>query len=188
MALTSKSAGEFLKRYPIGISGLLLSVLVLGAYFLRSGRVSELESQLQDIEAKEHSILSEVQDAKSLSQQYSTIISATKELESRLLRGTDRARNQAYFYELEMETGVKEVGLQPSGVTKTSGRLYDKLSYSVSVTGDYRQILSFIGRVESGRHFYSLSSASVSGAGKSDASGNGLTVSLTMNAELLGVP
>ena len=47
------------------------------------------------------------------SEQYSALTTATKELESRLVRSTERARNQQYFYEIESEAGVKETSLQP---------------------------------------------------------------------------
>jgi Tfp pilus assembly protein PilO len=190
MALTGKDVGGFFKRYPIGISGALLSAILIVGYFVRGSRVAELEATLQDAETQEQKVLNEVHDATNLAGQYSALVAATKGLESRLLRGTDLASNQAYFYELEMETGVKEVSLQSGGVNskKAPGGLYDRIGYRITVTGDYRQILNFVGRLETGRHFYHLVSGSVTPIDNSSMPGKRSMVTLSINAELLGLP
>jgi hypothetical protein len=190
MAFTLKDAGGILKRYPIAIAGVVVSLIALGGYFVRGNRVADLNDQLNDVEARAQKILNEVHDAARLPEQYATLAAATKELDSRLMRGTDRATNQAYFYELEMQTGVKEINLQPSGpdLYKSAGGLYERIGYAITITGDYRQILDFIGRLESGRYFCHIVNASLIRLNNSSAPAAGSTVSLTINAELLGLP
>jgi Tfp pilus assembly protein PilO len=190
MAISVKDAGVFFRRYPIGISGVLASVLLLAGYMVRGNRVAELDARLQEVEAQKQKVLKEVHDAANLPEQFSAMNAATKEMDSRLLRGTDRASNQAYFYELEMETGVKEVSLQPGGANskKTQDGSYDRIGYAITVTGDYRQILNFVGLLETGRHFYHLVSASAFPVENSGPVGKRSTVTLSMNAELLGLP
>jgi hypothetical protein len=56
------------------------------------------------------------------------------------------------------------------------------------VEGNYRQILDFVGRLESGRHFYRLVSATLIRRTERDASGTGFLLNLTLNLELLGLP
>lgn len=190
MAFALKDAGGLLKRYPIAIAGVVVSLIALGGYFVRGNRVAALNDHLNDVEARAQVILNEVHDAAHLPEQYATLAAATKQLDSRLVRGTDRATNQAYFYELEMQTGVKEISLQPSGPNqkKSAGGLYEKIGYSVTITGDYRQILDFIGRLESGRYFCHIVNASLIRSDSSSAPVAESTVSLTINAELLGLP
>ncbi len=114
----------------------------------------------------------------------------TKELESRLIQRTERARNQGYFYQLEMESGVKEMGLVPanSGPKKDTGRLFEGIEFTITVQGEYRQILDFVGRLESGEHFYRLVSASMSRLEGGSASAPGSLLSLTTTVQLLGLP
>ena len=54
--------------------------------------------------------------------------------------------------------------------------------------GSFRQILGFLGRLESGQHFYRLVSASVSRQGALNPSATGSTINLALNIELLGKP
>ena len=186
MTLTLKGVVEFLKRYPIGVVCVALSVIVLVGYYVRNSRASELGARLTDVEAQAQKILGEVENSANLVEQYAALTKATKELDSRLMRNTQRPRNQQYFYGLELETGVKEISLQPTGADFNKG--VGGIRYSISVVGDFRQILNFVGRLESGRHFYRLDSASVSRPGAPSSSPSGSPINLALNIELLGLP
>jgi Tfp pilus assembly protein PilO len=191
MSLTLINLGEFLKRYPIGVACGLLSVAALAGYYVRSGRSVELGSQLKEVEAQAQKILNNVHNATNLVEQYSAMTKATKELDSRLVRGSERARNQQYFYQIESETGVKEISLRQNNVgtaKKGASRVYGGIGFAISVEGNYRQILDFVGRLESGRHFYRLVSATLIRRTERDASGTGFLLNLTLNLELLGLP
>ena len=188
--LNFKDVGGFLKRYPIGVVCGTLSVIGLVGYFVRNSRASELKAQLTEVEAQAEQILGNVHNAAELGAQYATLSAATKDMESRLVRGSERARNQQYFYQLESEAGVKEVSLQPnsSDPKKNSGAFCTRISYTISVEGDFAQILGFAGRLESGNYFYRLTSASVVRRGIHATSGTASVINLTLNLELLGLP
>jgi len=190
MTLTLKDAVGFLKRYPIGVACGLLSVIAIAGYVVRNSRAGDLSDQLRSVEAQGAKIQGDVHNANDLVAQYSSLTAATKELESRLVQGSERARNQQYFYEIESETGVREISLQPnSGDPKkgASGFCYG-IGYTITVEGNFQQLLGFVGRLESGPHFYRLLSASALRRGERDASGTGSLISLTLNLELLGLP
>jgi Tfp pilus assembly protein PilO len=170
----------------------------LVGFYLRTDRVDELSVQSKQIEEQGRKILSEIREATGLPEHYATLNAKTKELESRLVRGSERAHNQQYFYRIESDTGVKELSLQAtsgSGDLKKGGdqkkgdkHFYSGIGYTVTVTGNYRQILDFVGRIENGQHFFRLISASVSRQGERNPAGPASTVSLTLNLELLGLP
>jgi hypothetical protein len=157
---------------------------------VRSSRASERGDQLKEVEAQAQKILAEVHNAANLDEQYAAVTAATKELESRLMRRSERARNQGYFYELEMETGVKEISLQPgSPNARMDGtHIFDRIEFAITVQGEYRQILDFVGRLESGQHFCHVTSAALSRQEATNAAAPGSVVNLMLNVQLLGLP
>lgn len=196
MAFSTRNLVAFLKKHPVAIGCGVLSVALLAASYLRSSRAGELAALLKQKEEEGQKILDNIRSGSNLSEQVGTLTTATKELESRLVRGSERARNQQYFYRIESETGVKEISLQSSSSAPVSAAekqrllktLYTGIGYTVSVQGDYRQILNFVGRLESGPHFYRLNSGSVSRQGQRGAADKTAALTLTLNLELLGLP
>ena len=192
MTLSSKDVAAFLKRYPIAIGCGVLSVILLAGSYVRSDRTVELVKQSKEGEEQGKKILKDIRDGANLAEQYETLAGHTKELESRLVHSSERARNQQYFYRIESEIGVREISLQPgsrsTGSQKGAKPLYAGIGYTISVQGDYRQILGFLGRMESGQHFYRLVAGSVSRAGQRGSGGTAAMITLTLNLELLGLP
>jgi hypothetical protein len=193
MTLSSKDVAAFLKRYPIAIGCGVLSVILLAGSYVRSDRTVELVKQSKEGEEQGKKILKDIRDGANLAEQYETLAGHTKELESRLVHSSERARNQQYFYRIESEIGVREISLQPGGARSTGPQkgaksLYAGIGYTISVQGDYRQILGFLGRMESGPHFYRLVTGSVSRAGQRGSGGTAALITLTLNLELLGLP
>jgi Tfp pilus assembly protein PilO len=192
MTVTFKDILEFLKRFPVGMVCVLLSVIVLGCFFLRRSRVDELSTQSRQMEEQGRIVLAELRDATGLPEHCASLSAKTRDLESRLVRASERAHNQQYFYRIESDTGVREISLQAgsggAGPRKGERRLYSGIGYTVTVVGNYRQIIDFIGRFEGGPRFFRLNSASVSRQGDRNSAGPASPVSLTLNLELLGMP
>jgi hypothetical protein len=193
MALKTQDLVAFFKKYPVAIGCGALSLVLLTGSYIRYSRADELAVLLKQKEVEGQRILDNIRNGANLSEQYEALTAATRELESRLVRSTERARNQQYFYRIESETGVKEVSLQP--ISPTSGQqrdpktFYAGIGYAVSVQGDFRQILGFVGRLESGPYFYRLISGSVFRQGQRRAADSTPPVlTLTLNLELLGLP
>jgi hypothetical protein len=192
MTLLSKDMAAFLKRYPIAIGCGVLSVILLAGSYLRSERMAELAKESKDGEEQAQELLNEIRSGANLAEQFETLTGHIKELESRLVLSSERARNQQYFYRIESETGVKEISLQPgsqsTGPQRGPKPLYAGIGYTSSVQGNYHQVLDFLGRIESGQHFYRLITASISRAGQRGSGGTATMITLTLNLELLGLP
>jgi len=196
MAFTTQDFVRFLKKYPVAIGCGALSVALLAGSFIRNARAVELSALLREKEGEGQTILSNIRNGTNLPEQFETLSAATKELESRLVHSPERARNQQYFYRIESDTGVKELSLQANAPRRVPPRgpkpLYTGISYTIAVQGDYRQILNFVGRLESGPLFYRLISGSVSHQELRGAAAKGLrgaaTINLVLTLELLGLP
>ncbi|MFA5058985.1 MAG: hypothetical protein WC485_12790 [Opitutaceae bacterium] len=192
MALTTQDLTAFFKKHPVAIGCGVLSVVLLAGVYIRSSKQGELAAQLKGKEVEGQKILSNIRNGANLAEQFEALTASTKELESRLVRSSERARNQQYFYRIESDTGVKEVNLQPAssnaGPQRGPKTIYTGVGYNVAVVGDYRQILDFVGRLESGPHFYRLISGSVTRQGQRGSPESTPAVTLTLNLELLGLP
>jgi hypothetical protein len=192
MALTSKDLVVFLKKNPVAIGCGALSLILLAGSYLRSSQVSDLSDQLKQKEQEGQKILDDIRNGANLAEQYDALTATTKELDSRLVRASERARNQQYFYRLESDTGVKENTLQPGAVAPPPLRgpkpIYTSIGYSVSVQGDFRQIINFMTGLESGQHFFRLTSGTVAREGTRTAAEGTAPVNLTLNLEFLGLP
>ena len=192
MGITSKDLVALLKKHPVAIGCGLLSVILLAASYWRSSQVSALAEQLKEKEEQGQRILDDIRNGANLAEQFDALAATTKELESRLVRSSERARNQQYFYRLESDTGVKELNLQPMGSGGAPARgpkpIYIGVGYTIAVQGDFRQILDFLSRLESGQHFYRLVSATVTRDGVRGSTAAPGVITTSLNLEFLGQP
>jgi hypothetical protein len=192
MAINSKDLVVLLKKFPIAIGCGLLSLVLLAGSYWRNSRAGELAEQLKQKEVEGQKILDDIRNGANLAEQYDALTATTKDLESRLVRSSERARNQQYFYRLESDTGVKELNLQPTSIAPPPLHgpkpIYTGIGYAISVQGDFRQILDFVSRLESGQHFYRLISGTVTREGVRGAAGSTGGVTLTLNLNFLGLP
>lgn len=179
-----------LKANPISVAcGALALTLAVGIY-LRSGRVPEGEALLDQKATLGERIDANLKNGVQLADQYAAISASRKEIENRLIRSDEIAKNLQFFYKLEAETGVKLVDLRQStsgAKAPKTGTFYRGVAYTVSVRGDFVRILDFLRRLESGQRFCRINTATVGVSGDSDRDrGNELTINL--NLELLGLP
>jgi hypothetical protein len=192
MAFTSKDLVTLVKKHPVAIGCGALSLILLAGSYLRGSRASELADQLKQKEQEGQKILDDIRNGANLVEQYDALTATTKELDARLVRSSERARNQQYFYRLESDTGVTEISLLPGAVGANQPRaaktIYTSIGYNVSVQGDFREILDFIGRLESGQHFFRLVSGTVAREGARTSAAATAAVTLTLNLEFLGLP
>jgi hypothetical protein len=191
MTFATKGIVTFLKKYPVAIGCGVLSVVLLAGSYIRNSRASDLVTLMRQKEEEGQKILDNIRNGTNLPEQFETLSAATKGLEARLVHAPERARNQQYFYRIESDTGVKELSLQPNPASPAQQRgpktLYTGISYTITVQGDYRQILNFVGHLESGPYFYRLISASVSRQGQRGGPNSSPTINLSLNLELLGL-
>jgi len=192
MAIDFQNLVALWKKRPLVIGCGALSLALLAGSYLRSDRMSDLAGQLKTNEEEGNKILDNIRNGAGLAEQYEALTATTKDLESRLVRSSERARNQQYFYRIESDTGVKEINLQPAQAGQVPQKgpktLYTGVGYTISVKGTFRQILDFLDHLETGQHFCRLVSATVAREGQRGAAEATNAITLTLNLELMGLP
>ena len=177
-----------LKANPISVAcGALALTLAVGIY-LRSGRVPEGESLLDQKASQGERIDANLKNGVQLAEQFTAIAAARKEIESRLIHPDELAKNLQFFYKLEADTGTKLIDLRqnvlPAGRAKGKG-YYLGVGYAVAARGDYVRVLDLLRRLESEQRYCRILTATVSLSNSTDKDrGNELTLNASL--ELLG--
>lgn len=170
-----------IKKQPIGFVCLLICLLGGGWLYYRSG---ELEVQQKAYEAKAAeatNFSSNVALAKNLAEQVTELRTATKELDGRLVREGQLAVNLQYFYKLEAENEVKLQDPRQNARPKNAKISYVGIPYNVIVQGPYKNVMTFLQRLEKGRHFCRINTANFTKGGDG-------VIALSLSLELLGQP
>lgn len=178
------------KKQPIGVTCGAIALLCGVALYFRSDAIDDTKAKAEEIAKQSQAMLANVRNSAGgvLAQQTASIEQAAKQLEGRLVKANQLATNLQYFYRLESDTGVKLTDVRQNQVGRgaTSGA-YIGVPYSVTFQGTHKQVLEFLQRTESGKHFSKFSSLSLNKAATNDAAGPGM-ISVNMNIELLGTP
>jgi hypothetical protein len=182
-----------LKANPVSVvCGALSLALALGIYF-RNDKVPESEALLDQKASLGERINANILNGAELADQFASIAASRQQIEARLIRPDERAKNLQFFYKLEADTGTKLVDLrqnqQTGGKSAAGGSQapYVAVSYAVAVRGDYAHLLDLLRRLESGQRFCRVMSANVGLSGSTEKDrGNELTLNLGL--ELLGQP
>ncbi|MCX6943548.1 MAG: hypothetical protein NT173_02075 [Opitutales bacterium] len=191
--ITNQQLLAAVKAQPIGFGcGALAVVLGLAIYF-RGGLLPEAESLLDQNATLGERIDANLKNGVQLTEQLAAITSARKQIEARLVRPDELAKNQQFFYKLEAETGIKLIDLRQNQVpaakpgAKGPKTNYIPVGYAVAVRGSYAHLLDFLRRLESDQRFCRVMTASINLGGTSDKDrANELTLNLGL--ELLGQP
>lgn len=185
---TSGSSTSFFKKHPLSISCALLSLILAVVIVFRRGSLPSASSELEAKQSQGERLKTNVTNAQHLTEQIDTLTVANAKIASRLVRPSELAKNQQYFYRLEAETGTKYSELRPpstgSGVKGTMTN-FVAVPYAVTVEGTYDQLLTYIRRLESGAAYCRIVSANFSRTGNDITSQN---LVLALNLELLGLP
>lgn len=197
--MTSQDLIAKLKQYPVASISLGLALL-LGAVFYF--RWSGLQEQL-DRKGKLDTEWAEVEEnvlknSVNLETHLEMAKQASQDVTERLIRPAELARNYQYFYRLQNVTGVKIITLQqqPSlpvaparGASRGSSAaaapepLFSKVGYTMSLSGNFQQILEFLHALERGDHFYQLKNCSLQAGPPAEG-----LLTLNLNFDLLGEP
>lgn len=186
--MAAESLVATLKANPISVAcGALALTLGVGIY-LRSGDVPEKEALLEQKVSLGERIDANLKNGVQLAEQFAAISASRKEIEARLVRSEELAKNLQFFYKLEADTGAKLVDLRqnPPAPGAKAKSFYKSVAYVVAVRGDYVRILDFLRRLESRQRFCRIMTASVIGSSTDKDRGNELTINISL--ELLGQP
>lgn len=173
------------KKQPIGFACGGLCLIFAFLLYYRSSKIDENQVVYEAKSAEAAKILANVRNSSNLAEQVADIQAMTKELENRLVRGGQLAVNLQYFYKLEAENDVKLTDIRQGATAKVAKSLYISIPYTVGVQGGYKQVMTFLYRLEAGRHFcrfMTISFSKVAGSNSGDA------MSTSLSIELLGTP
>lgn len=174
----------YLKRYPIPfLSGFIVVAALLTAY-LRMNVNIELEGRYQTVSAEGETVMRNIVNGSGLQENVDLIQTQAKELESRLVRPAELAKNLQYFYRLEGETGGKLGELRqvpPAGLPKVKTS-FQPVGYSLVVTADFPVLMDYMRRLEEGSAFYRMKNFSLQHSRESTRR----MLVMAMNIELLG--
>ena len=189
MAISHEQVIAFIKKNPIGIGCGALCLALAAVMYYRSDLVPASEAELEQQSAEAERLAGNLKNAAQLQEQLDAMIAAGKQVEARLVQPGDLAKNQQYFYKLEADTGTKidcHQGTLPAA--KDRKTLYLSIPYTMTVQGDYAQILNLLRRLESGAHYCRELNATLTSGGTGAGEGTDSALTLTLNLELLGQP
>jgi Tfp pilus assembly protein PilO len=188
--MTGADLKAMAKKQPIGVACGLIAIACGVMLYLGSDTVDERKSVYDERAKTDKAILANVANSKDLQQQTEAVQHAVKDLEGRLIRGSQLAINLQYFYRLESDTGVKMTDVHQGGAGQPrsgSGKAgYTAIPFAVNIQGNFKQVLDFIQRVENGPRIARFNSVSFQ-----KAVGEGLgpdVFSVSMGIEFLGTP
>lgn len=185
--MTSADLIALIKKQPVGFACVLIGLLSGGWLYYRSG---EIETRQEEYRAKSEEaarFISNVSISKNLPEQVAELQSVTKDMENRLVRAGQLAVNLQYFYKLEAENEVKLLDVRQNPLPRNPKTLYVGVPYNVNIQGPYKNVMAFLQRVEKGRHFCRINTASFTKAGGAGDQTSSI-VTLALSLELLGQP
>ena len=151
MALAVQDIVSVFKKHPVGLGGGLLSLVLAGATYMRSGGLDTRQMELEDQTRQGTRLENNVRYSAQLDEQLSQITQSIETIDGRVINPESLATNLQYFYRLESELGLTLVDLrqgQPSEPVR--GAQYLPVPYNVSVQGTYSQLFEFVRRLETG--------------------------------------
>jgi hypothetical protein len=181
--MNSADLVAFLKKHPIGVVCGLIAIICGVVLYLRSGNIAASQAELEASSAQAARMASNVKNASGLPEQVAEMQAFTKEVDGRLMKAGQLAVNLQYFYKLETENEVKLIGDPRQGSVGRAKGQYTGVPFAVTVQGPFPNVMNFLNRVQNGRHFCHISSATFTKVGGTTGEMN-----LSLNLELLGQP
>ena len=184
--MTNEEVIALLKKHPVSVGCVGLSLALAAGIYFRGGELPAAEEELAQKSTESARLAANVKNAAQLKEQHEAVSLANKEIERRLVRASQVAINKQYFYKLEAETGTK-VTIQQSPVSLPKGGVktaFVFVPFSVTVAGTYPQLVDFCLRLESQAHYCRVTSATCS----VPITDRNALMSLSLSLELLGTP
>ncbi len=205
MALSNEQILAEVKKNPLIVACVAVAILIGIGMYIRGGLVDEIGAELEEKSRKGQRMTNNLKFSVRLDEQLAQMTDSREKMEARLVDAGQLAENLRYFYALESSTETKLADLRQltdatslADAKKKAGKTtYQPIAYSVSLTGNYEQVASFLQELESGKHFCRIITASMlPSAGGSGRYANAEPKSkrrldkltLTLSLELLGQP
>jgi hypothetical protein len=175
---------DFIKRYTTPCASAAVVVLSLIIVYFRMDVNTELEGKYQTVSAEGATVMNNIVNGSGLQEHVDTIQRQSTELESKLVRPAELAKNLQYFYRLEGETGGKLGELRQVPLTNipSGDRSFQPVEYSLVVTADFPVLIDYLRRLEKGASFFRMKNFSLQHSRESTRR----MLVIAMNIELLG--
>ena len=184
MSLKSQNIVNACKRRPLLCVCIVAGLGLLLGWYFRLGLVGETETALADRSTYLKKLKTNAIYATGIDQQIKSLKDVNQTLADAALREGELAKNQQLFLRLEAETGVKLVDLRPQPIPpapKGAGsNSYVPIGFSITISGEYKQLITFMKRLDQGPTLGRIVNASISGT----ASG---PQTMSLGVELLGL-
>lgn len=175
-----------IKKHPIGVVCGLIALACGVVLYLHSGDIALSQAENEARTAEANKMITNVRNSANLAEQVAEMQALSKELDSRLMRAGQLAVNLQYFYKLEAENEIKLVDVRQGGVNRAGKMQYVSVQFSLTVTGTFPQLVNFLNRLQAGRHFCRINSATFNkSGGDADPAGS---MNLSLNLDILGQP
>jgi hypothetical protein len=191
--ITNEQVTTFVKGNPVVVLCAVLAIALAAASYYRSDYIPKAETLLEERSKLGQRLDANIKNGVQLSEQLAALVAAREEIETRLVRPDELAKNQQYFYKLEAETGVKLVGLRqnplpaPKPGAPASKASYFPVGYEVVARGEYPKVMDFLRRLERGQRYCRVTTATVSLIGDATRDRGG-EVNIILGLDLLGQP
>ncbi len=190
MSLETKDVVAAAKRRPLFfVCGAIVFACFLLVYFRMDAR-DEVEGRLEERQKELTRLTNNVRFAAQLDAQLEALRRANETIASGALRVGELARNQQVFYEIEAASGVKMLDLRqlpPPAPARgaPAPTTYAPINFSLTIRGDYPQLIDFLHRLDRGPTLSRVTSANASRTGEAGPSAAG-EYALTLSVQLLG--
>lgn len=187
--MTNQEFVALLKKNPISIGCGVLALALGAGLYVRSDRLPEATAQLEQVSSEGQRLAINIKNSAQLDEQAAAVAAADREIDPRLVRPGELAKNLQFFYRLETETATKLLDLRQNSVSARAAAAktaYIGVGYSVSVEGEYLPLLEFLRRLEGGPVYCRVLTANIARMG-GDLERSG-PLKLDLSLELLGKP
>ena len=186
--MTTPELIALLKKNPVSVGCGVVALALAGWSYLDSDDEPKLAAQLVQVSSEADRLAANIKNAAQLHEQLNALDAARAEIEPRIVRASELAKNLQYFYKIEAETGAKVTDLQRIGgagpVKPGAKGIYQPVGFSLALEGEYPAVLDFLRRLENGTHFCRVIAATLNKGGNDlDRAG---ALKLTLTLELLG--
>lgn len=188
--MTGADLTAFAKKHPLGVICLIIALACGAALYFRADVISVSQAEYEAKSSEAAKMISNVKNAPGLEEQVAEMQELGKELDARLMKAGQLAVNLQYFYKLEADHGVKFQDVRQTTRAARAGApktIFTPVPFTLSVEGDYAQLVKFLGALQNGRHLCRINSA-VFNKPNAAANSENSKITLALNLELLGQP
>ncbi|MES2693626.1 MAG: hypothetical protein V4773_09145 [Verrucomicrobiota bacterium] len=182
--MTKDDIVPFLKKNPLPVVCVLITLVIGGLLYWRAGDIPELEEEIARKLAEADKYALNIKYSSELKEHLEAVAAANKAIDARLTRASQQGTNTQYFYKLERDTGVKLTGFSQSANVAKPAKAFTAVAFSVSVQGTLPQVLNFLRQIESGTHYARVLAANFN----ANPSARNSPISLSLTIETLGLP